>query len=46
MNLTDAARILGRVFARQEVLFRRDRYTAFMPRTWHPKRAHKNSTQI
>ena len=30
----NAARILGRVFARQEVLFRRDRYTAFMPRTW------------
>jgi aminoglycoside/choline kinase family phosphotransferase len=30
----NAARILGRVFARQEVLFRRARYTAFMPRTW------------
>lgn len=30
----NAARILGRVFARQEVMFRRDRYTAFMPRTW------------
>lgn len=30
----NAARILGRVFARQEVLFRRGRYTAFMPRTW------------
>lgn len=30
----NAARILGRVFARQEVLFRRDRYTAFMSRTW------------
>lgn len=30
----NAARILGRVFARQEVLFHRDRYTAFMPRTW------------
>lgn len=30
----NAARILGRVFARQEVMFRRNRYTAFMPRTW------------
>ena len=30
----NAARILGRVFARQEVMFRRERYTAFMPRTW------------
>ena len=30
----NAARILGRVFARQEVMFRKGRYTAFMPRTW------------
>lgn len=30
----NASRILGRVFARLEVEQRRDRYTAFMPRTW------------
>jgi hypothetical protein len=30
----NAARILGRVFARQEALFNRGKYRAFMPRTW------------
>jgi aminoglycoside/choline kinase family phosphotransferase len=30
----NAARILGRVFARQEALFARGKYIAFMPRTW------------
>lgn len=30
----NAARILGRVFARQEVLRGTGKYTAFMPRTW------------
>ncbi len=30
----NAARILGPVFARQVVLFGRDKYRAFLPRTW------------
>jgi aminoglycoside/choline kinase family phosphotransferase len=30
----NAARILGPVFARQVVVFGRDKYRAFMPRTW------------
>ena len=34
LGALNAARILGPVFARQVVLFGRDKYRAFMPRTW------------
>ena len=34
LGALNAARILGPVFARQIVLFGRDKYRAFMPRTW------------
>ena len=34
LGALNAARILGPVFARQVVVFGRDKYRAFMPRTW------------
>ena len=34
LGALNAARILGPVFARQIVLFGRDKYRAFLPRTW------------
>ena len=34
LGALNAARILGPVFARQVVMFGRDKYRAFMPRTW------------
>lgn len=34
LGALNAARILGPVFARQIVLFGRDKYQAFLPRTW------------